>query len=291
MLKLSDFGIARLFGNANVSREWAACWGRRNSWPPSKPRAGTVDPRSDLYSLGGVLYVLLARRPLYSARSFAEMLDKQRFEKPAPLRHVAADVPAELEQIIHRLLEKDPDRRFGTATVLERRLETMLETFTRVAARRCPGKSRSNRRRPLCRRESIRRRLTRWPRPLRRRRPRERSRPAAVPPWRALAPSPPEPVENRPPRTSGRFVPVRPGELDPASPERPAEAWISPQTWALVVGLLAVWLLAWYMLQPPSADGLYRRIQRQTEGESGALRRPRTIYAQFLDPFSRRSPQ
>ena len=89
-----------------------------------------------------------------------------------------------------------------------------------------------------------------------------------------------------PPRTSGRFVPVRPGELDAAPPERPGGSWISPQTWALVIGLLAVWLLAWYMLQPPSADALYRRIQRQTEGESAeALLQAEDDIRQFLARF------
>ena len=128
MLKLSDFGIARLFGNARLTGVGSVL-GTAEFMAPEQAEGRAVDPRSDLYSLGGVLYVLLARRPLYNARSFAEMLDKQRFEKPAPLRQFAADIPAELEQIVHRLLEKDPERRFGTAMVLERRLETMLESF------------------------------------------------------------------------------------------------------------------------------------------------------------------
>ena len=124
------FGSGRLTGLGSVL-------GTAEFMAPEQADGRAVDPRSDLYSLGGVLYVLLARRPLYNARSFAEMLDKQRFEKPAPLRQFAADIPVELEQIIHRLLEKEPDRRFATAMVLERRLETMLESFSRVAARRC----------------------------------------------------------------------------------------------------------------------------------------------------------
>jgi serine/threonine-protein kinase len=89
-----------------------------------------------------------------------------------------------------------------------------------------------------------------------------------------------------PPRTSGRFVPVRPGELDSAPPERPAGTWISPQTWALAVGLLAVWLLAWYMLQPPSADQLYGRIQRQTKDDSAeSLQQAEDDIRQFLALF------
>jgi serine/threonine-protein kinase len=88
------------------------------------------------------------------------------------------------------------------------------------------------------------------------------------------------------PQSTARFVPVRPGELDQAPPEPVAGSWISPQTAALVIGLLAVWLLAWYMLQPPSADGLYRRIQRQTEGESAeGLQQAEDDIRQFLARF------
>ncbi len=129
VLKLSDFGIARLFGSGRLTGSGSVL-GTAEFMAPEQADGRPVDPRSDLYSLGCVLYVLLARHPLYNARSFAEMLDKQRFEKPAPLRQFAPDIPVELEQIIHRLLEKDPDLRFATATVLGRRLETMLESFS-----------------------------------------------------------------------------------------------------------------------------------------------------------------
>ena len=136
VLKLSDFGIARLFGNVRLTGVGSVL-GTAEFMAPEQAEGRPVDPRSDLYSLGGVLYVLLARRPLYVARSFAEMLDKQRFEKPAPLRQFAVDIPAELEQIIHRLLEKDPERRFATATVLERRLEIDAGVVHGVATRQC----------------------------------------------------------------------------------------------------------------------------------------------------------
>ena len=133
MIKLSDFGIARLFGNARLTGAGNVL-GTAEFMPPEQAEGRPVDPRSDLYSLGAVLYVLLARRPLFNVKSFLEMLEKQRSEKPAPLRSVAADVPADFEQIIHRLLEKDPERRYGTATVLERRLESMLEELTLPAS-------------------------------------------------------------------------------------------------------------------------------------------------------------
>ena len=306
VLKLSDFGIARLFGNVRLTGVGSVL-GTAEFMAPEQAEGRAVDPRSDLYSLGGVLYVLLARRPLYNARSFAEMLDKQRFEKPAPLRQFAADIPAELEQIVHRLLEKDPDRRFGTATVLERRLETMLESFSRVAARPARRKSRSSRRRsvpqagvdpppidPLA--QTVAATQAAGPSRLADRAAGRRGRRLPATGIAAAENGLPAAclgtaADRRRGRRAASFR-FGPASSTHAPPERPAGTWISPQTWALVIGLLAVWLLAWYMLQPPSADGLYRRIERQTEGESAeALLTGRRRHTPVPRPLSQRSPQ
>jgi hypothetical protein len=62
--------------------------------------------------------------------------------------------------------------------------------------------------------------------------------------------------------------------------------WISPQTWALVIGLLAVGLLVWYMLQPLSADALYHRIERQTaDGTPAGVEEAEKNINQFLTRF------
>jgi serine/threonine-protein kinase len=285
LLKLSDFGIARLFGAGRITGVGSVL-GTAEFMAPEQADGRPVDPRSDLYSLGGVLYVLLAHRPLYNARSLAEMLDKQRFEQPAPLRQYAADIPLELEQIIHRLLEKEVDRRFATAMVLERRLEAMLESFsvppplgaTQAALPAADDSPADGNPPPI---DALAQTVAgtqavALPAP-----------PAAPAVDAAPGNSPPaEPAPQSLPRTTARFVPVRPGELDAVSPERPAGSWISPQTWALVAGLLAVWLLAWYLLQPSSADAIYRRIQRQSEGKSAdALDSAEDDIRQFLTRF------
>jgi len=277
MLKLSDFGIARLFGNVRLTGVGSVL-GTAEFMAPEQAEGRAVDPRSDLYSLGAVLYVLLARRPLYDARSFAEMLDKQRFEKPAPLRQFAADVPTELEQIIHRLLEKDPERRLATATVLERRLETMLESFVvspenPVHVTVDPALSAAHAGTdpppidPLA--KTVAATEARNDPALPVAPPAEVGVPedGLVAPANGPSASTGSSLE-MPAETTSRFVPVRPGELDVGLPDRPTRPWISLHTWALLLGLAAVWLLAWYMLQLPSAEALYRRIQRQTDGDS-----------------------
>ena len=285
VLKLSDFGIARLFGSGRLTGAGSVL-GTAEFMAPEQADGRPVDPRSDLYSLGGVLYVLLARRALYDARSVAEMLDKQRFENPAPLSQFAANIPVELEQIVHRLLEKDPERRFGTATVLERRLETMLESFrvpppvTAMPVKADPPPVRAIGP-DHCRHAG--------PRPCRLadRAGGGPGRLARSRHWLGRKGSAGGIVGHRGIAATGGPFRSRPARrARPAPPVRPAAAWISPQTGALLIGLLAVWLLARYLLQPPSADALYRRIQRQTAGESAdALQQAEDDIHQFLTRF------
>jgi len=125
-VKLADFGIARLFGYTRLTHTGGIV-GTAEFMSPEQAAGQPAGPRSDLYSLGAVLYVLLARRPLFRAASFAEMLHKQRTEQPEPLRNFAPECPAELEQVIAQLLNKNPDDRVPDAYVLARRLLDMRD--------------------------------------------------------------------------------------------------------------------------------------------------------------------
>jgi serine/threonine-protein kinase len=84
------------------------------------PSAG--DERSDLYSLGAVVYAVLAGRPPLEAKNSREAIDKIRHTVPTPLRQVQPAVPAALEAVVMRLLEKDPVLRFDDAKALLRHL-------------------------------------------------------------------------------------------------------------------------------------------------------------------------
>jgi serine/threonine protein kinase len=123
-LKLSDFGIAKLFGNTGLTADGGVL-GTAEYMAPEQADGRPVTHRCDLYSLGGVMFALLARRPPFRAATMVEMLQLQRYAQPEPVRRFAPDVPAELEAIVGLLLEKDPDKRIPTAMVLSRRLEAM----------------------------------------------------------------------------------------------------------------------------------------------------------------------
>ena len=105
-IKLSDFGIAAFRLQRPDQRGERAGHGRIHGAEQAEGRP--VDHRADLYSLGALMYVLLARRPLFQGKSLPEILHKQRYEQPVPVRRYARNAPEEFERLLAQLLEKDP---------------------------------------------------------------------------------------------------------------------------------------------------------------------------------------
>jgi serine/threonine-protein kinase len=89
-----------------------------------------VDARCDIYSLGAVAYYLLTGRPPFTGKSPAEILMAHAHRDVVPPGKVEPSVPADLEQIVIRSLDKDPAKRFQDVTSLDRAL----------AACKCAGK-------------------------------------------------------------------------------------------------------------------------------------------------------
>jgi serine/threonine-protein kinase len=123
-IKLTDFGIARLWANNRLTMDGALV-GTAEYMSPEQAAGDRVTPQSDLYSLGGVMFAMLAGRPPFRTPSLPEMLEKQRFEAPPPLSRFVAGVPPELEEFIGQLLAKDPRARGANALVLSRQLGAM----------------------------------------------------------------------------------------------------------------------------------------------------------------------
>jgi hypothetical protein len=100
---------------------------------PEQADGRPITARCDQYSLGGVMYALLAGRPPFQAKNLPQMLQLQRFAKPEPVRRYAPDTPEQMERLITQLLAKNPADRFPNTQVLARHLQAMVKALSRPA--------------------------------------------------------------------------------------------------------------------------------------------------------------
>ena len=123
-VKLADFGIAKLYGGANVTAAGGVL-GTADYMAPEQADGKSISSRCDLYSLGSVLYALLTGKPPFGGRTVYDVIAALKNEKPVPVRRLAPDTPEEFERIINELLEKEPQDRIPTARALANRLRAM----------------------------------------------------------------------------------------------------------------------------------------------------------------------
>ncbi|MEW4563344.1 serine/threonine-protein kinase [Bremerella sp. JC770] len=125
-VKILDFGIARLFGATGVTMAGGII-GTADYMAPEQAFGEGVTPKADLYSLGALMYAMLARQPPFRGNSVTEILDKLRYNEPIPIDRLVETLPNDLSQLITQLLDKNPENRVPTARALCRRLEALLE--------------------------------------------------------------------------------------------------------------------------------------------------------------------
>lgn len=135
-VKVTDFGIARAFGGASDTNltQTGSVMGTATYFSPEQAQGRSVDPRSDLYSLGVVLYEMVASRPPFvgdSAVATAYMHVQQRAEPPST---VNPRVPSAMDAICMRLLAKDPNDRYPSAEDLRADLRRFREGQSVLAA-------------------------------------------------------------------------------------------------------------------------------------------------------------
>jgi len=119
-VKVADFGIARALNaptEANLTQV-GSVMGTATYFSPEQAQGAQPDPRSDLYSLGIVMYEMVAGKPPFTGENPVSIAYKQVHDSPQPLVQIVADVPRSFEAIVAKLLAKDPKLRYPSGTAL-----------------------------------------------------------------------------------------------------------------------------------------------------------------------------
>jgi len=128
--KILDFGLAKLAGDAKLTLPGTTL-GTISYMSPEQARGDQVDERTDVWSLGVVLYEMATGELPFSREKEQAVLYAIMHEEPRPVRKLRPGFPVELAQIIRRALAKDPDKRFSSARQMA---DALLDLKTRLTA-------------------------------------------------------------------------------------------------------------------------------------------------------------
>src|SRR5437870_341646 len=139
LIKVLDFGLAKLIepppANMNseaatvvrVDTKMGTVMGTAQYMSPEQARGLKVDARTDIFSLGVVLYEMLAGRPPFLGETTADIISVLLHKEPQPLSTLAPDTPAQLQHIVSKALRKDRDERYQTVKSLLIDLTTLKQ--------------------------------------------------------------------------------------------------------------------------------------------------------------------
>ncbi|MBK8419370.1 protein kinase [Candidatus Villigracilis saccharophilus] len=122
-LKVTDFGIARALATMMPDEKADVVWGSPLYFSPEQARGEAPAPAADVYSLGVVMYELLSGTTPFTATTADELARLHVSARPIPIREYIPEIPTALEEIITKVLSKEPAARYRTADQLGRVLQ------------------------------------------------------------------------------------------------------------------------------------------------------------------------
>jgi serine/threonine protein kinase len=128
-LKVTDFGIARALASINPDEQSEVVWGSPQYFSPEQASGEAPSPSSDVYSLGVVLYLMFTGQLPFIGKTSTELARLHRNATPIPPKELNPFLPDELEEVILKVLSKEPSARYRTADQLGRVLQMILEKF------------------------------------------------------------------------------------------------------------------------------------------------------------------
>jgi serine/threonine-protein kinase len=126
-VRVMDFGIARLLNDASGTRltKPGQAVGSPMYMSPEQARGKELDQRSDLYSLGLVMYEALTAVPAFQGETVYKTLVMQLTEQPKPMSAHRMGIDHRIQLVVSRLMEKDPADRYQTMRELHKDLKTL----------------------------------------------------------------------------------------------------------------------------------------------------------------------
>ncbi len=125
-VKVTDFGIAKPQDAADSLTATGSLLGTPSYMSPEQARGGQLDGRSDLFSVGCVLYELVAGKKAFRGDSITGLIFKIITEEPPPLRELAPDVPEAYLQIVQKALAKSPEARYQSGAEMKADLDALV---------------------------------------------------------------------------------------------------------------------------------------------------------------------
>jgi eukaryotic-like serine/threonine-protein kinase len=126
-VKVADFGIARAMSQASTSAA-NRLWGTPHYMAPEQAAGEPATPASDVYAIGVILFEMLTGHLPFDAETLPALALKHMQEPPPPVSQFNPLVPVQLEQIVKKLLSKEPASRYRTAGQLERILRSYRDS-------------------------------------------------------------------------------------------------------------------------------------------------------------------
>ncbi|MGE3805132.1 MAG: protein kinase [Gemmataceae bacterium] len=126
--KITDFGLAKRLDSNVANTRTGDIMGTPSYMAPEQAAGRTkeIGPATDIYALGAILYDLLTGRPPFQGASLLDTLEQVRNQEPVPPRRFQIRLPTDLETIVLKCLEKEPEKRYASAGALADDLQKFM---------------------------------------------------------------------------------------------------------------------------------------------------------------------